>query len=102
MRQITMCGSSGTSVSPLEHSRTEVNAMASLIDQLKNRESPPRRSESGQEAPHRVAHGSTAWAVSASSDVNLYQPQDGVVAQRRRVTDIASRLRKLAAGEPED
>jgi hypothetical protein len=70
------------------------------IGQLKNAESPQRRFAPAQET-HRVAHGSTAWAVTAAADVNLHQPQDGVVAQRRRVTDIASRLRKVV-GEPED
>jgi len=75
------------------------------IGQLKSKESPHSRPAPGpQETPHRVAHGSTAWAVSAAANanVNLYQPQDGVVAQRRRITDIASRLRKITAGEPED
>jgi hypothetical protein len=70
------------------------------IGQLKNNESPQRRFAPAQEM-HRVAHGSTAWAVTTAADVNLHQPQDGVLAQRRRVTDIASRIRKVV-GEPED
>jgi hypothetical protein len=70
------------------------------IGQLKNNESPQRRFAPAQEM-HRVAHGSTAWAVTAAADVNLHQPQDGVLAQRRRVTDIASRIRKVV-GEPDD
>jgi hypothetical protein len=70
------------------------------IGQLKNTESPRRRVAPEQET-HRVAHGSTAWAVTTAADINLHQPQDGVVAQRRRVTDIASRLRKVV-GEPDD
>jgi hypothetical protein len=76
----------------------------SSIEKLKNNESPQVRFTPAPETPHRVAHGSTAWAVTPppAEDANLYQPQDGAGEQRRRVTDIASRLRKISAGEPED
>jgi hypothetical protein len=89
-------------VSYARHPKVKVLMLTSSLGRLKSNESPQRRFAPPQEMPHRVAHGSTAWAVTATSDVNLHQPQDGVVAQRRRVTDIASRLLKFSAGEPED
>jgi hypothetical protein len=75
----------------------------SSIEQLKSTESPQRRFASTQDIPHRTGHGGTAWASASTSIglVKLYQPQDGAIDPRRRVSDIASRMRKMA-GEPED
>jgi hypothetical protein len=73
----------------------------SAIGQLKSKEQPRNRFGPTPEMPRRPLNGATA-AVENRESVNLYQPQDGATAQRRRVTDIASRLLKLSAGEPED
>ncbi len=54
-----------------------------------------------QETPRRATHGGSAWALASEEKVN-YQPQDGAVEPRKRVADIAARLRKAPAGEPED
>jgi len=71
------------------------------IGQLKSREAPPGRFAAVREIPHRVAHGGVAWAVNRQ-EINLHQPQDGATDTCRRVTDISSRLLKIAASEPED
>jgi hypothetical protein len=71
----------------------------SSIEQLKSTISPRSRFGSAQDAAHR--HGGTPWAPASLGEVKLYQPQDGAADPRRRVADIASRLRKMA-GEPED
>ena len=71
------------------------------IGQLKARETPLSRFAGVQEIPRRVAHGGVAWAVNRQ-EINLHQPQDGASDTRGRVTDIGSRLLKIAASEPED
>ena len=73
----------------------------SAIGQLKSKEQPRNRFGPTPEMPRRPLNGAAA-AVENKQSVNLYQPQDGASAQRRRVTDIASRLLKLSPDEPED
>lgn len=50
----------------------------------------------------RAMHGGTAWASSTPGENKLYQPQDGAATPRSRVKEMASRLLKFSAGEPED
>src|SRR4051812_5572957 len=73
----------------------------SAIGQLKSKEQPRNRFGPAPEMPRRTLNGATT-AVETKESLNLYQPQDGATAQRRRVTDIASRFLKVSAGEPED
>jgi hypothetical protein len=76
----------------------------SSLGQLKSKEAARSRFAPTPEMPRRTLQGGTAMTTdgTGSERVNLYQPQDGATVQRRRVTDIASRLLKLSAGEPED
>ena len=73
----------------------------SSIGQLKSKEQPRNRFGPTPEMPRRPLTGVSAAAESGDR-AKFYQPQDGATAQRRRVTDIASRLLNLSAGEPED
>ncbi|MEO7030104.1 MAG: hypothetical protein ABI147_11945 [Acidobacteriaceae bacterium] len=77
--------------------------LQTLIGPSKN--TPPSKSPllSPPAMPRRTGHGGIAWASSPSTGApKLYQPQDGAIESRGRVTDIASRLFKFSAGEPED